>query len=76
MTGVSAAGMRLAMLDSIRQDAECRLLRQVDELSAAIDQCTAAELRVMACARNVVETRSQINEMTQDMRYLVDRRAA
>jgi len=75
VTGVSAAGMRLAMLDSIRQDAECRLLRQVDELSGLIDARDKAQRSVTSHLSAVLATHQLIAETIAQMHQLVHRSA-
>ena len=76
MSQISAAGVRLAMLDGIRQQAECKLLRQVDQLSGLIDARDAAERRIASHLGDVLATQQHIAETISMMHQLVDRSAA
>ena len=67
--------MRLAMLDSIRQDAELRLLRQVDELGRLIDVRNAADRNVTNHLGAVLATHKAIAETIDQMHSLVHRSA-
>ncbi len=75
MTSISAAGMRLVMLDSIRQDAEVRLLRQVDDLARLIDLRDAADRNVTNHLGAVLATHKTIAETIDQMHHLVHRSA-
>lgn len=72
---ISPAGMRLAMLDGIRQDAERRLLGQVDELSVAIAARDEAERQINSRLRHVLATHQRIAETISEMHHLVHRSA-
>ena len=75
MSQISDAGVRLAMLDTIRQSAECKLLRQVDQLSGLIDARDAAERKIASHLGDVLATQQHIAETISTMHQLIERRA-
>lgn len=74
--GISESGLRLGMLDSIRQGAEGRLLAQIQLLSDAITARETAERLVGDRLRDVLSTQKLIAETTEQMHLLVHRSAA
>lgn len=70
---ISATGLRLAMLETTRQQAEKRLTAQIAALNAAILAKEAAQREVENRLRNVICTRTHISETTDQMHQLVHR---
>lgn len=69
------AGVRLAALDTLRQNAEQRLMRQVDQLSAAIEIRDQAERQIASHLGDVLASHQQIAETITQMHNLVHRSA-
>lgn len=75
MMGVSEAGLRLAMLDTLRAQDEAALQRAVNQFEADMIEKVRADMVVENDLRAIKTIRTRIAETTHQMSRIVERGA-
>lgn len=71
---ISDAGMRLAILDTVRAEDERTLRRQIERLREKQAELTRIQREAKAVAQAILTTQRQIAAITDEMANLVARR--